>query len=54
MSKLVVFGGTGYAGSRIAAEALRRGHEVTVVARNVPADTTLAAGLSMTPTSAPP
>lgn len=34
MAKLVVFGGTGYAGSRIGAEALRRGHEVVGVARN--------------------
>jgi len=35
---LVVFGGTGYAGSRIAAEAVHRGYEVTVVARNTPPD----------------
>ncbi|UOZ07850.1 NAD(P)-dependent oxidoreductase [Amycolatopsis sp. WQ 127309] len=34
MAKLVVFGGTGYAGSRIGAEALSRGHEVVGVARN--------------------
>ncbi len=34
MAKLVVFGGTGYAGSRIGAEALRRGHEVVGVARH--------------------
>ncbi|MEA5358680.1 NAD(P)H-binding protein [Amycolatopsis sp., V23-08] len=34
MAKLVVFGGTGYAGSRIGAEAVRRGHEVAGVARN--------------------
>jgi len=34
MAKLVVFGGTGYAGGRIGAEALRRGHEVVGVARN--------------------
>lgn len=35
MSKLVIYGGTGYAGSRIVAEAASRGHEVTAVARNV-------------------
>lgn len=34
MAKLVVFGGTGYAGGRIGAEAVRRGHEVVGVARN--------------------
>ena len=34
MAKLVVFGGTGYAGGKIGAEALRRGHEVVGVARN--------------------
>ena len=34
MAKLVIFGGTGYAGGRIGAEALRRGHEVVGVARN--------------------
>ncbi|WP_326566283.1 NAD(P)H-binding protein [Amycolatopsis rhabdoformis] len=33
MSKLVVFGATGYAGGRITAEALRRGHAVVGVAR---------------------
>ena len=33
MTKLVVFGATGYAGGRIGAEALRRGHEVVGVAR---------------------
>lgn len=35
MSKLVIYGGTGYAGARIVAEAASRGHEVTAVARNV-------------------
>ncbi|MDO8731041.1 MAG: NAD(P)H-binding protein [Actinomycetota bacterium] len=35
MSKLVVYGATGYAGSRIVAEAASRGHEVTAVARNI-------------------
>lgn len=34
MAKLVVFGGTGYAGGKIGAEALRRGHEVVGIARN--------------------
>lgn len=33
MSKLVVFGATGFAGGRITEEALRRGHSVTGVAR---------------------
>ncbi|MEV4598434.1 NAD(P)H-binding protein [Amycolatopsis sp. NPDC049253] len=33
MSKLVVFGATGYAGGRITDEALRRGHAVVGVAR---------------------
>ncbi|WP_033288158.1 NAD(P)-dependent oxidoreductase [Amycolatopsis jejuensis] len=33
MSKLVVFGATGFAGSRITDEAVRRGHSVTGVAR---------------------
>ncbi len=35
MSKLVIYGGTGYAGSRIVAEAAARGHEVTAVARHI-------------------
>lgn len=35
MAKLVVFGATGYAGSRITAEALSRGHQVTAVARRL-------------------
>ena len=35
MSKLVVYGATGYAGSRIVAEAASRGHEVTAVARRI-------------------
>ncbi|MFA7322930.1 MAG: NAD(P)H-binding protein [Candidatus Nanopelagicales bacterium] len=33
MSRIVVFGATGYAGSRIVAEAAGRGHEVTGVSR---------------------
>lgn len=35
MSKLVLFGATGYAGAAIRDEALRRGHEVVAVARGV-------------------
>jgi len=35
MSKLVIYGATGYAGSRIVAEASQRGHQVIGVARNV-------------------
>jgi uncharacterized protein len=31
MASIVIFGGTGYAGSAIAEEAVRRGHSVTVV-----------------------
>ncbi|RSD13223.1 NAD(P)-dependent oxidoreductase [Amycolatopsis eburnea] len=34
MAKLVVFGATGYAGGKIGAEALRRGHEVVGVSRH--------------------
>ena len=36
MTRITVFGGTGYAGSAIVAEAARRGHEVTSVSRSVP------------------
>ncbi|MGI6879438.1 NAD(P)-dependent oxidoreductase [Microbacterium sp. gxy059] len=36
MSHVVVIGGTGYAGSAIAAEAAQRGHEVTAVSRSAP------------------
>lgn len=36
MSHLVIFGGTGYAGSHIAGEALRRGHRVTSYSRSQP------------------
>ena len=32
--KIALIGGTGNAGSRIAAEAVRRGHQVTVIARH--------------------
>ncbi|MBD8012460.1 MULTISPECIES: NAD(P)-dependent oxidoreductase [Microbacterium] len=36
MSRIVVIGGTGYAGSHIAREAVSRGHEVTVISRQAP------------------
>lgn len=36
MARISVFGGTGYAGSNIVAEAARRGHTVTSVSRHVP------------------
>lgn len=35
--RITVFGGTGYAGSNIVAEAAARGHEVTSVSRTAPA-----------------
>lgn len=36
MAKIVVVGGTGYAGSAVVREATRRGHEVTSISRTVP------------------
>ncbi|TFV62065.1 UNVERIFIED_ORG: NAD-dependent epimerase/dehydratase family protein [Bacillus sp. AZ43] len=36
MARIVVFGGTGYAGGSIAAEAMRRGHAVTSYSRRLP------------------
>lgn len=36
MARIVVIGGTGYAGAHIAREAVSRGNEVTVVSRNAP------------------
>ena len=36
MARITVLGGTGYAGAAIAAEAARRGHEVTAVSRTQP------------------
>jgi uncharacterized protein len=36
MARINVFGGTGYAGSNIVAEAAHRGHSVTSVSRNLP------------------
>ncbi len=38
MSRIVVIGGTGYAGSAIVAEAAARGHEVIAFSRSLPAD----------------
>ena len=38
MTRIAVIGGTGYAGSHIVAEAVRRGHTVVSVARKVPAE----------------
>lgn len=38
MSRIAVIGGTGYAGSHIVAEAVRRGHEVISVARTAPTE----------------
>lgn len=37
MSTVVIFGGTGYTGGNIAAEAVRRGHRVVSYSRNAPA-----------------
>lgn len=36
MARIVVIGGTGYAGGHIVAEAVRRGHEVIAFSRSVP------------------
>lgn len=36
MSRIIVIGGTGYAGTHIAREAVSRGHDVTVISRSVP------------------
>jgi len=38
MARIVVIGGTGYAGGHIAAEAAARGHEVVSVSRHEPAE----------------
>ncbi|MFB8387235.1 NAD(P)-dependent oxidoreductase [Microbacterium sp. NPDC055910] len=38
MARIAVIGGTGYAGSNIVAEAVRRGHTVVSVARTIPSD----------------
>jgi uncharacterized protein len=36
VSRIIVIGGTGYAGSAIAAEAAARGHQVTALSRSLP------------------
>lgn len=36
MARIVIFGGTGYAGGNIAAEAVKRGHSVVSYSRNLP------------------
>ena len=38
MSKITIFGGTGYVGSNVAKHAVARGHEVIAVSRNEPAE----------------
>lgn len=38
MSRITVFGGTGYAGAAIVAEAVKRGHRVTAVSRTPPSE----------------
>lgn len=38
MSKITIFGGTGYVGSNVAKHAVARGHLVTVVSRNEPSE----------------
>jgi len=38
VASILVIGGTGYAGSHIVSEAVSRGHEVTLVSRNEPAE----------------
>ena len=38
MARIVVIGGTGYAGAHIAREAVNRGHDVVVISRSEPTD----------------
>lgn len=38
MARIVVIGGTGYAGGHIAREAVSRGHDVVVISRSIPAE----------------
>nr|WP_201471412.1 NAD(P)H-binding protein [Microbacterium hydrocarbonoxydans] len=38
MARIVVLGGTGYAGRHIVAEAVSRGHEVIAISRSAPSD----------------
>lgn len=40
MTRITVLGGTGYAGSAVAREAARRGHQVLAVSRTAPVDPT--------------
>jgi len=44
MTTIAIFGGTGYAGSAIRNEALKRGHRVISISRNLPADLPSAPG----------
>ena len=37
MAQIAILGGTGNVGQRLVAEALRRGHSVTVIGRKAPA-----------------
>jgi putative NADH-flavin reductase len=45
MTTIAIFGGTGYAGSAIRDEALKRGHRVIAISRNAPADAPAQEGL---------
>lgn len=45
MTTIAIFGGTGYAGSAIRDEALKRGHRVVSITRNLPAGAPAAPGL---------
>jgi putative NADH-flavin reductase len=45
MSRIVIVGGTGYAGGHIAAEAARRGHQVTSYSRSEPTPTRIPAAV---------
>src|ERR1700722_17512968 len=47
MTTIAIFGGTGYAGSGIRDEALKRGHRVISVTRNLPADAPAGPGLEL-------
>jgi uncharacterized protein len=47
MTTIAIFGGTGYAGSAIRDEALKRGHRVISVTRNLPADAPAGPGLEL-------
>jgi hypothetical protein len=47
MTTIAIFGGTGYAGSAITDEALKRGHRVISVTRSLPADAPAGPGLEL-------